>query len=641
MKKITAGIISLGLCTTLLVAGIKTAANVSAEESETMETVSVNTEDLEVAKGDVEADGTEQIGEVADGLLNSLISSVGSDDEKTSGLYKEETVFIVADATGNAKKIIVSDWLKNNDKEAKIADKTELKDIVNLKGEETYVQNDFGINWEASGSDISYQGTVEKQLPVTVKVSYFLDGKSVSPEEIKGKSGHVLIRFDYENLAEQEVEVSGKKEKMTVPFTMLTGVILDDDKFTNITAKTAKLLNDGSRTLVVGISFPGMQENLDIDSSKFEIPDHLEIEADVQDFSLSMTVTAATTELFAGLDKVDVNSLDSISDSMGQLTDAMKQLQEGSDALSDGLGQLLEKSGELENGIILLAGGSGQLKDGIKSADDGVGKLKDGAGALNSGAGQLADGCGQLKSGLDTLAANNEMVMGGALQVFNSLLSTVEAQLKEAGADVPTLTVDNYAQVLEGVETQLKQGVEMLKAFDPDKAAEYSAKAEQLAALKSSLDSYNMFYQGLGTYTTGVAQAAAGAEAVKNGADSLKAGSGELKAGIDSLKEGTSKLYSGAETLDSGLAQLKDNIPALKDGVTQLYDGSVLLKDGIKEFNDQGISKITEAVEGDLEGLIERVRVMGSVAKDYNNFAGISEGMNGQVKFIYRTEEIK
>ena len=736
MKRITAGIISVGLCAALITAGVRTSSKVMAEDSTQTETVSVKTEELEKQVGDVTTDGTEQLGADANNIIQALL---GSDESRPTETTKEETVYIVADANGAAQKVIVSDWIKNVDRKAELADRSILTDIENVKGDETYTKNGDECVWSANGADISYQGKTDKALPIEVKVSYYLDGKKVTPEEIKGKTGKVTIRFDYENKTSEEVIIDGKKETMCIPFMMLTGVILDDDKYTNVSAPNCKLINDGSRTVVIGIAFPGLQDNLAIDREKFEIPDHLEISADVTEFSLAMSVTVATNEIFSKLDKIDVKDLDSLSDSMAELTNAMTQLTDGSEQLSDGLAALLEKSGELEDGVGKLADGSLSLKNGIRSADEGAGKLSSGADALSDGAGQLStgaaaldegigklkegagqlkagtdalsdgagqlaggitqldtgvgalsDGAGQLKTGLDTLAGNNDTLLGGAQQVFNSLLATAEAQLKDAGADIPQLTIENYGQILDATAAKLNEAATGYAKADPQTAAVYQAKAKAVAELKASLDGYNTFYEGLKAYTDGVAQAATGAGTLKTGADTLKAGTDalkdgadtlkngadalkggmteldtgaeqlkagadslqagadqlkggidQLKTGADSLKDGTGKLYDGAGALNDGLNELKANIPALKDGVTQLYDGSVLLSDGIKEFNEKGIERITEAVEGELEGLIERVRVMGEISSKYNNFSGLADGENGQVKFIFRTEEIK
>ncbi|MCR4624372.1 MAG: hypothetical protein K5795_00220 [Lachnospiraceae bacterium] len=708
MKKITACIAAAVTGAALLVSGISTSLNVSADEDGTIETVTINTDDLEVNTTDPATGGPEQIGAAAESLLNSLLTS---DSSETEGTAKEETVYIVADANGLPKKVIVSDWLKNAGKDAKLTDVSELTDIENVKGNETFTKNGNECVWDANGADISYQGRTDKELPVDVKVTYILDGKVMTPEEIKGRSGHVTIRFDYDNKAYREVMIDGKKEKMTVPFMMLTGVILDDDRFTNISAANAKLINDGSRTVVIGFALPGLQENLAIDRSKFELPDSLEIEADVTDFSLSMTVTMATNEIFGRLDKLDIKDLDNLSASMEELTDAMTKLTEGSEALSNGLAQLLEKSGELETGVGQLAEGAGQLKNGLSELDAGAGKLSDGAGELDTGlsqlkdgadqlkagtgalsegagslsagitlvdagAGDLSDGAGQLKTGLDTLAGNNEALVGGAETVFKTLLATATSQIKEGGAAIPDLTIENYGEVLDGIVAQINQAVALYEKSDVKTAAAYKEKAKAVAELKASLDGYNTFYMGLKTYTDGVAEAAVGAGTLKDGVDTLKAGTGALKdgadtlkngadalnggvdalddgaeqlkagadalkSGADSLKEGTGKLADGAGKLSNGLNELNNNMPALKDGVQQLYDGSVQMSDGIKEFNERGISKITEAVEGELEGIFERVRVMGEISRAYNNFSGISDDMTGQVKFIYRTDEIK
>ena len=706
MKKRTMGIIAIALSAVLIFTGVKTASDAWAED---VPGVTVTANNLEVNNTDPKTDGTEQIGKDAAGLFEGLLSSESETDH--SRTIKDETVYVIADANGKTEKIIVSDWLKNNLKDQTINDVSSLNGIVNVKGDETFTQSGTNCSWSANGADISYQGTSDRQLPVNVKVRYYLDGKEMTPAEIKGKSGHVKIAFEYENTAKRTVNVDGVEEEMTVPFLALSGVILDDERFTEIKASNARLLNDGSRTVVVGIALPGLQDSLKIDRSKFVIPETLEIEAEVKDFSLGMTLTAVTDEVFAKLDGIDIKSLDNVSDSMAQLNDAMTQLTDGSAALRDGIAQLLQKSDDLEDAINKLADGSVELKNGIKAVDDGVGKLKDGAAQLNSGAaqleegagklsaglGQLSDGAGklsggvdqlntgaaqldagigQLKTGLDTLAGNNDAIMQGALSVFNALLDKATAQLNEAGADITGLTPENYAQVLDGIKSQLEMAAQMYSQADPATAAVYTAKAKAVAELKASLDGYSTFYAGLKTYTDGVAKAAEGTAAVKAGSESLKNGTGELKTGVDGLKagaeelktgsetlknglgslktgtddlkkgtedlkDGTGKLYTGAESLSGGLGLLQAGIPALKDGVTQLYDGSSRLADGVTQFNEEGISKIVGAVEGDLEGLVSRVRVLGHLASEYNNYSGIADDMGGQVKFIYRTEEIK
>ncbi len=782
------------------------------------------------------------------------VSAASDNKEKDKEVSKDETVYVIAGADGSVKKIIVSDWIKNSLGEKTIGDSTSLTDVVNVKGNEAFTENGSGSRvWDAEGNDIYYQGNIDKELPVAMKVSYTLGGKSVSPDELKGKSGRVTIRYDYENKQYETVRINGKDEKIYVPFAMLTGMILDNDTFRNVQVSNGKLINDGSRTIVAGLAFPGLQENLGIDKEVFEIPDYIEITADAENFSMGMTVTLATNELFSQLSPDRLNDLGDINGSLGELSDGMKQLIDGSSKLYDGLCTLLDKSGELADGIDKLASGAKALKDGAAELDGGVEKLQDGA--------------EKLSDGLDTLASNNDKLNGGAKQVFESLLSTAKTQLTEAGLTVPDMTPDNYAAVLDqvidslddekvhaqalktvtdaveakrsyiteqvtaAVKSQVDAGVKeavlaevekkvtaavrtqveakvtgavrdeveakvteavkakvtvkvtetvrasvsekvIMAATGMDKASyeqavkaglvdaatqgtingainaqmetdevkqavtqnveaqmgsdavksaieaqtdaqmqtdtakqavlqnteaqmssdtvkalissntgeqmeskevkeiisqkttekmnaddikaiiaqkteeqiqkaitdamsgeEVQAKlacasegAKKIIALKSSLDSYNDFYLGLQSYTGGVAQAANGTK--------------ELKAGTDKLKSGSSALSDGAGKLYDGILTLKNGIPALRDGVTQLRDGSLSLSDGLKEFNEKGVQRIIDAVDGNLSGLAERVKATIDVSKKYRNFSGISDGMDGQVKFIYRTDGI-
>ncbi len=703
-------------------------------------------------------------------VLPVSVSTKQKSSSKKQEITKDETVYVLAGANGSVQKIIVSDWIKNVMQDAQLHDESELGNIVNIKGDETYTMNGDTMRvWDAKGNDIYYQGDIKKDIPVEMSVSYTLDGKKVSPEELAGKSGHVVIRFDYQNNQFANVKINGKTEKVNIPFAMLTGMLLDTDIFTNVNVSNGKLINDGDRMAVVGIAFPGMQDSLKLDSDKLEIPDYVEISADVTNFEMTTTMTVATNELFNEFDPEKLNSFDDLSGSLDKLTDAMNQLMNGSSQLYDGLCTLLDKSGELVAGIDKLAAGAGELKKGAGDLDTGAGKLKDGAAALSAG--------------LNTLSSNNDTLNGGAKQVFDTLLATANSQLKAAGVTVPKLTVDNYAKTLEkviasldkdavyqqavskvtaeveknrpafekGVTDAVKQQV-MVQVTDVVKeevtkkvtAVVYNQVAEQvipvatkgqmtketydaavaagkvdaavqkaiqtaideqmkteavqkklsaavaaqmeskeiqgmiaaqtdaqmktqkvkaliaknielkmqqtitgqmasdevqkqLAAasegaksimnLKTSLDSYNSFYLGLKTYTGGVKDAAAGAA--------------QLKAGTKDLKDGTSKLSAGANALYDGILTLKDGAPALITGITELRDGSMKLSDGLQQLNEEGIKKLTDAVDGDIAGLFDRIHAIVDASKQYNSFAGLSDDMDGQVKFIYRTDSIE
>lgn len=638
-------------------------------------------------------------------------------DENTE-ISKDETVYVIAGADGVTKKIIVSDWIKNAIASDKIQDKTNLENVTNVKGDESYNMDGDNMHvWDAQGNDIYYQGDIKKELPVSINISYKLDGSTVAAEELEGKSGKVTIRFDYTNNQYEMVNIDGKEEKMYVPFSVITGMVLSNDNFRNIEVSNGRLINDGDRTIVAGMAFPGLSDNLALNEDTLEIPDYVEITADVASFEMNSSVTIATNELFNKVDLDKLESLDDLSGSLDELTDGMNQLIDGSSELYNGLATLQEKSGEMVKGI-------NQLTNGAKQLSEGTGSLDDGAAKLQIGAAKLADG-------LDTLSSNNTTLNAGAKQVFESMLSMADSQMADAGLTVKKLTIDNYATVLNDVLSSLDQKAvynmahnkahnqietavraqeavirskvevavrekvleEVLTAIgQPMTAKQYeeavnagklpgeiqskiagavekqmasaevkalinkntelqiknltdekmqsdevksqinkaveSAKsgATGIASLKTQLDSYNKFYQGLLTYTNGVAEASSGAK--------------ELKVGTDSLKAGTTGLKKGASDLYTGLKTLKEGSSALVDGVTQLKDGAMQLSDGLKEFNEKGVQKLVDAVDGDLNGLLSRIRTTADVSKDYKSFAGISDEMDGSVRFIYKTDSI-
>lgn len=637
--------------------------------------------------------------------------------ENKEALTKDETVYVLAGSDGSVQKIIVSDWIKNELGKETITDKSELSNVENTNGDESYTMNGDNMRvWDAEGNDIYYQGDIEKELPVGLSVTYTLDGKAISADELAGKSGHVTIRFDYQNNQYERVSIDGKNEKIYVPFAMLTGILLDNEVFTNVDVSNGKLINDGDRTAVVGIAFPGLQENLDLSKDDLEIPDYVEIRADVTKFELNTTVTIATNELFNQIDESDLDSLDKLSDAVNDMTAAMNKLIDGSSQLYEGLCTLLDKSSELIAGINNLAEGAEQLKNG----SDG---LVNGSVKLQSGAAELA-------AGLKTLTKKNDSLVNGAKETFDTLLDAADSQLEAAGAKAPKLTVSNYATVLNGlIESldeknvyktaynaayeQVKESVKdqrgtvktavtsavqddvtenVLKAngmtvdeYEEGVASGTVSKAQQSAisaaveeqmnsetvktliekktdeqmetlieqnmnspevqsqltaalkeakssaatvsVLKEQLDSYNSFYNGLKTYTTGVYSAKKGADKLRNGASDLKDGSKELNTGM-------SELYDGILTLKNGA-------PALVEGVTELRDGSMKLSNGLKEFNEKGIKKLSDAVNGKLNCLMTRLKATIDVSKDYKNFSGVSDDMDGQVKFIYRTDSVK
>lgn len=734
----------------------------------------------------------------------------------------DETVYVIAEADGSVEKVISSDWLQTG---------------------------------TAGSSYEKKEG--QEELPVSMQVTYILDGKQISAEEAAGASGDLTIRFDYQNQTEETVIIGDHEETLHVPFAVLTGVILDSEKVSRISITNGKLLSDGDRIIAAGLAFPGLEENLQLAERSLTdgkegitIPDYVEISAHVTDFEMASVYTVATNELFKSDGGWDPEALEELQKDMEadleELTDAMDQLTDGSGELYDGVSTLYDKSGELTKGVQTLYDGASSLRTGADALKSGASELQDGAKKLAAGAGQLASGTGELQqgaeelaNGLSQLAANNEVLNAAAEQVFAVLLNTANNQLQSnsslqnaaamAGAEIPVLTIENYGAALdtilgmldaeviyqeaeetarqtvaakirentETIQTAVEQavreqvtqavreqvwqnaeaqarteaedmaesavaaqvttavqasveaavisqaaaltGTEMtveqyhaLLESDPETVADLTsmieehmastevqeqiaaATAEQMtseavqaqiaaglaseetqarleagvdsymegegqaviqaqmasdeiqqtirenteaqiqllisqymgseevlaqirqavetakagageiAALKTSLDSYQAFYQGLLTYTAGVAQASAGAGSLRSGASQLNSGAYELSSGAKaladgagSLSDGTVTLAEGAGELADGVGTLKDGAEALIDGVGQLRDGAGELHDGIIRMNEEGIQKLTDLLEGDTEELLQRIQASLEISDQY------------------------
>ena len=322
--------------------------------------------------------------------------SIGEEDVEAG---KEETVYIVANPDGTSKNVIVSEWLKNKDGSSSIEDTSNLKDIQNVKGDETFTQDGDNITWQADGKDIYYQGTIDTELPVTEKVTYFLDGKEMSPEEMAGKSGKATIRFDYTNHEKTTQVVDGKEHEVYVPFTVMTGMVLPES-YANVEVVNGKVISDGNKKMVVGMAMPGLKESLGIKDGdldgELEIPEYVEVTADVENFSLELTMSIIMSDLVGQANLGEGFDLSKLDEDLDTLTDASGQLLDGTEELSKGLNTL---KGSMKE----FAAGVATLRDGISKYTDGASQLNDGIHTLASSSDTLSDGVGTLNNSAVTL----------------------------------------------------------------------------------------------------------------------------------------------------------------------------------------------------------------------------------------------
>ncbi len=624
--------------------------------------------------------------------LDEMLSSKVTINEKEIG--KEETVYIIADSTGVAEDIIVSDHLLNHDNKNTIEDVSTLKDITNVKGDETFTQEGKRVVWQADGNDIYYQGTTEGETPVTQKITYYLDGKEIKPEELAGKSGKVTIRFDYTN--------HEKVGDVYVPFMAISGMILNDS-FSNVEVTNGKVIADGNREMVIGYALPGLKDSLDVSDKDFDgdvtIPEYFEMTADVEDFSLDMTMTVVMNAAnFIGAEGTD-SSL-SLADQLNTLTDATSQLQDGSAKLADGVDTLQDKLGEFQSGMNTLA-------DGVTSLQSGAGTLADGAATLNSSAKAISDGIATLDNTLRTpltdeqkaaysaqAAASVDASFAAGSDTYNLIYNSAKQSFADAMSQSTATIAASLATDANGNPTSLYQAlfavvseqafVQNAPAMGVDvttlSVADYQAylnsfrASNQAAIHEQVMGSINTL---AGSVTSGIAaqgadstaasvvgacqsaskQAAAtalvtGIETTKSSiADSIEAtqangyslvtGAAALSQGTQSLADKVPELVNGVNALNDGAGKLKDGTGAIVEGVGTLGQGAHELADGIVTFNEEGIEKIVNAYNGDLEPLMDRLQAVIDAGEEYQSYTGVADGVNGSVKFIYKTGAIK
>lgn len=573
-----------------------------------------------------------------------------------SSFSKSETVYAVMNGDGSIKSTTVSEHLYSASGLANVTDKTTLTDIQNTESDAEFTQNGEELVWNTNDTDVYYKGNTDKALPIDVKVTYALDGQEAALEDIIGKSGHLTVTVNLKNNETDTVNVNGKDRTIVTPLITAVGVILGEDA-SNVTAEHGMIESAAKSSVAAFVTLPGVKDSLsgllpdEVNSIEDYLQDTVTVEADVEDFTCPQVMVACATSTAAlGTSNVfDLSSINDLTDGINQLNDAMSQLMDGASQLVDGTSQ--------------LAGG--------------VLALLDGANTLNNGAAALDDGLGQLTNGLDTLSANNAALNAGAQQVADGVLASANKTLKEGGLIDEDMTWSNYEAVIDNILTMndktlaagrkkmvrtiweqapsfkdsqldlalylsatktnhdLEAALKLMQNFDASMLtgalemvtnadAKNTAKAElkyqvensqdmaDVRALKTSLSQIQFFVSSVNQYTAGVQTAADGAHSAKDGSAQLAAG--------------TKTLYDGVNTLNTGAGQLND--------------GAGQLNDGLNQFNEEGISKLTGALDQDqLHGLKTVLDEMTDRLNDYTSFAGAPDDAESSVKFVYKTAE--
>ncbi len=581
------------------------------------------------------------------------VATASETEEKTitvseKEIGKSETVYLISDATGKVTQTIVSDHLVNAEGKDTIKDKSNLSDITNVKGDETFTQNGDEITWNANGKDIFYQGTSSKEAPITQSVSYKLDGNTITPEELAGKSGRVTVRFDYKNNTSFTETVNGEKVTVKVPFAAITAIMLNE-RFSNVEVTNGKLESNGTGDMILGYALPGLKESLKVeakDLKDIELPEYFEFSADVENFEMDNALTIVENAGdFASVKGGDLTDVDKM---VNELSDASKQLEDGSKQLSEGLGTLKDSMGEFSTGV-------NKLKDGIKAYTDGATKIADGVAKVQEGSPALVEGVTVLGSSIETIT-KGILQLDGMLnaeltdeeiaayhqaaaaavdgkyandEFVNEQLTTIKAMLQYKDAAHGDLT---DSELVTAIKTSLQEQIiaSLATSIEPATRNKMDAVMAQVEATtgKSRHDALAYIYEnGL----TGV-PAQAIQEGVKTAlglpvaipsyatlegtvvatkvdanarqilaATKLAATTGAQEATISAIKMTKQKiadgietppagqqysLVTGAQALAEGTKTLQAKLPQLTTGINLLFDGSQELIKNNQTLND-------------------------------------------------------
>ena len=576
---------------------------------------------------------------------------------------KSETVYSNLDSNGKAYKTIVSTQLTNEDKSDEITDISNLLNIENTNGDETFKKEGNQIVWDSNGNNIYYKGESDKQLPVECKITYELNGEEISAEELKGKSGNVKIKINYTNNEKHVVSINGKQVTMYTPFIIVAGTKIDNAKNKNIQITNGKIVDNGESTLAVGIAMPGMQENIGISKSKIDIPEEIEISMETEDFEMGNIIAVVAVK---GIDEDLTSDLNSMYSQINELANASNEILAGANQLKEGTSELVSGVDQLKDGTGAAYAGSKQIKDEVEESTKNL--KNDNTPAIDSKtleaikaqAMQSATLSDEQKAGIAaqakaaaTLSDEQKAGIAAQAKAGAKLTDAQKAGIAAQAKTAATFTVAQKEAII--AQAQIKYPVELTEAEKELILAIAQNIAYQTAEATALEVAQNTAYQTAETTALEVAQSTA-TQTAETTALTVAQSTATQTAGATATQTATqvgnqakqkftnqvvsqmSTLGSALDELTNGLANIDNGVSALSAGTNKLDSGALQLANGVKTFNEQGISKINNLVNGDLRNIASRVEKMNEFANEYNNYAGIQNGMAGEVKFIMITD---
>ena len=504
---------------------------------------------------------------------------------------KVEVVYVTSDAYGKIKNIEVETTLKAKE-DGELKDVNVLNNVINTSGDEDHDVEDDTLVFENHGSDITYKGNINKDLPVNVKLTYYLDGKEVMVEELAHKSGHLKIVVDYVN-------------NTKVPFLCLTTMVLSDG-FSNVKVENGKLLSLGDTKMAVLYGEPGLKDSLmlyKVDTfDDIKLNDSAYIEADVEDFTLDYTATIVSNGLFKEIKDDDLNKL---SSSLNDLSD----LNEKIDDIKDASKKLKDEGNNLKDGV-------NKLNDAINTLDSGIGEYNSNINQI----GTMVDSISLLASSLDDLLKDASITeLEDNVNILTTMLDSIESDLNliisiKNDVDSNNENIDKI-DINQITDEESKNAVLALKKIDLS-----GVDLEKLNDMKSDIDDIK---NDLSSFNT-----------LNFDTTALKEGSIELSSNKELFVEGMDQIASGSSSLKSVINKLNENMPNMTNAINEFSDK-------MNEAIDDSRDDLNKFSGTDMKNIVNNIKMLKNNDKDYDTFVGKLDGMTSSVSFIIETAEIK
>ena len=502
---------------------------------------------------------------------------------------KTESVYTKLDYNGKKQEVTVTNHLYYNG-EKTIQDNSELKEILNINGEETYKQDNNTLYWNTNGEDIFYQGKTDKKLPIEVNIKYYLDGKQVNPKDIKGKKGNIKIEFNYKNNQSNNVNINGVNQVLYTPFVVSLGTTLDSKVNKDITVTNGKVTQTGTRSMLVALASPGLYDSINYDS--FKNLDNITIEYKTEHFSLNDIYMVITPKL---IDKEDFK----VFDKMDTLYESTKKLQSSMNELQDG-------AKKLSTGAKKLSSGAEEISNNIKEVSNAINELNNGSYNINQGLNKVLKALEKAEASLNS---NDQTSKAEQLSYLKSQNQTaINKLIQKTGL--------SYEQ--------------LQSYYVKNDLANYNGDDEQLLSIKNAYELVYLLYSNNNAIASTLETLSQTSQQVTKMLTSLKTnlvkitnGSSSLNQGLTKLEKGVNKLYNGSLTL--------------KSGANSLNNGTSTLSQGMNKFNEQGISKLSKSAEV----LKNKKNIAEELITLSNNYKGYASNNKDESTFIYKLDALK